>query len=152
MSRKNSPPDFNANLKEFSAGFIVFSVDQHGLRKYLLLHYPSGHFDFPKGHLEQGESDLQAAIRELTEETGISNIEVISGFEEFIHYGFYRKEGQVLKKVTFFLGQSPAQEITLSHEHQGYLWLEYDQALAKITFDNAKTLLQKAEKHLNKKP
>ena len=60
---------------ERSAGFIVYRLDDDGSRKYLLLDY-GRHWDFPKGHLEKGEDDLAAAMRELTEETGIGDIQV----------------------------------------------------------------------------
>lgn len=147
MGKEQKSKEQKNEIKEFSAGVIVFS-EKSGRRKYLVLHYPSGHFDFPKGHLETGETELQAAIRELTEETGISQVNILNGYEHYIHYGFYKKEGYINKKVTFFLGEVPNEEVQISHEHQGYLWLEYDQALAKITFENAKSLLKSAEQFL----
>ena len=133
---------------EYSAGFVVFQ-QQGENRQYLILHYPSGHFDFPKGHLEAGENNLQAALRELEEETSLNQITIIPGFEEKITYTFRRQTGLVQKQVTFFLGQSTETAIQLSHEHQGYLWLPYQEALQKITFENARTILRQAESHLN---
>lgn len=136
-------------VEEFSAGIVVFRHHDEK-RRYLLLHYPGGHFDFPKGHLEAGETEEQAAIRELEEETGINKVTLIDGFIEKITY-FFKRRGQLIHKtVTFFLGQTKDSEIQLSHEHKGYLWLDYSAALSKITFENAREILRRAEQFMQK--
>ncbi len=145
MTNQNSTR--NGEIKEFSAGVVVFR-EQGEQRKYLLLHYPGGHFDFPKGHLERGENERQAAIRELEEETGISEITLMEGFLDQVVYFFKRKGELVRKTVTFFLGKTKQSEIILSDEHQGYLWLDYQSALAKVTFENAREILRQAEQFL----
>ena len=48
---------------ENSAGVILIKGD-----KYLILHYEEGHWDFPKGNIEEGESEEEAALRELEED------------------------------------------------------------------------------------
>jgi bis(5'-nucleosidyl)-tetraphosphatase len=136
-------------IKEYSAGFLVFS-EFDGERRYLILHYPGGHFDFAKGHLEAKENNLEAAHRELAEETGIDQIEIINGFEEQITYNFRRGRTPVKKTVTFFLGKTSQQQVKISHEHHDAFWLNFDEALAKVTFANAKNILSKAEQFLNK--
>jgi 8-oxo-dGTP pyrophosphatase MutT (NUDIX family) len=133
--------------QEFSAGVVLFREEQ-GKRKYLVLHYPGGHFDFPKGHLEAGENEMQAAVRELSEETGVTAGNFYDGFSEKITYDFRRRDIRIHKTVTFFLASTGSSKITISHEHRGYLWLDYTAALAKITFENARNLLQKAEQFL----
>lgn len=134
-------------VKEYSAGVVVFR-HQGTQRRYLLLHYPSGHFDFPKGHLEAGETEIQAALRELEEETGISDVKLIDGFQDHVIY-FFRSRGDLInKKVTFFVGITPDFNVKLSDEHQGYLWLDYEAAMAKITFDNSREILRKAEQFM----
>ena len=58
----------------------------------LLLQYPQGHWDLPKGHVEESdENNLVTAARELGEETGISEIEFVNGFEELTKYSFKHK-------------------------------------------------------------
>ncbi len=119
-------------------------------REYLLLHYPSGHYDFPKGHIEGEETDREAAYRELKEETGIEKIVWIEGYRHKIDY-VYRHAGAVRNKdVIFFLARTTQKKIKISHEHQGSLWLPYAEALEKLTFDNAKNLLKKAEAVLSR--
>ncbi len=135
-------------IEEVSAGVVVYRDLEK--TKYLLLHYPAGHWDFPKGHVEEGESMDETALRELREETGISEqeVELRDGFRETIDY-LYRKRGQLShKKVIFFLGKTEKEDITISEEHQGYLWAPYEKAKQKVTFRNARKLLEKSQEFL----
>ena len=132
--------------REISAGVIL--VRNNPRREYLLLDYGS-HWDFPKGHIEPGEDPQTTAARELQEETGIRDARFVPGFRESMRY-FYRKAGEgMLKVVIFFLAETPTGEVTLSHEHSGYLWLPYEDALKRLTFKNARELLAKAQAFLD---
>ncbi len=130
-------------LKERSAGAIVFR--REGEKEYyLLLHYNGGHWDFPKGNIEKGEKPEETAVREIQEETGITALRFLPDFREAITY-FYKREGQtVFKQVIFFLAETKEKEIKISWEHQGFEWLDYRQALNRLTFENAKKLLRSA--------
>ena len=135
--------------EEISAGVILFNdVDE---RKFLLLNYPSKHWDFVKGKMEKGETPHETAIRETKEETGISDVEFIDGFEEEIEYYFYAENQEIHKKVIFFLGKTQTTKIVLSHEHLDFIWLEFDNALNKTTYENAKNLLKKSKTFLDKR-
>ena len=135
--------------EEVSAGIILFNdVDK---RKFLLLNYPSKHWDFVKGKMEKDETPHETAIRETKEETGISDVEFIDGFEEEIEYYFYADNQEIHKKVIFFLGKTKTTEIVLSHEHLDFIWLEFDNALNKTTYENAKNLLKKSKVFLDKR-
>jgi bis(5'-nucleosidyl)-tetraphosphatase len=133
--------------QEFSAGVVVFRKE-NSRRIYLLLHYEEGHWDFPKGHIEKGESEEQAARRECVEETGIKELSLRPGFEEKIEY-FYKREGKTFhKQVVFLLAETEIQDVKISWEHVGFEWLPYDKALVRLTFKNAKEVLEKAETFL----
>ena len=134
--------------QEHSAGIVIYRQMKHH-REYLILHYPGGHFEFAKGHIEKGESEREAAIRELKKETGIEKIVWVEGYRHKIEYQFRRKGELRDKDVVFFLARTEQKEIQLSHEHQGSLWLRYNESLKKLTFDNAKDLIKKAENYLN---
>ena len=134
---------------EKSCGAVVFKRQKDGSVKYLLLHYGAGHWDFPKGHQEKNEKEEQAALREIKEETGIEDVEFADNFRETIKYFFKKGEETVYKEVIFYLAQSATEEVNLSSEHIGYAWLSYEHACKKLTFNNAKELLEKADKFIS---
>jgi len=130
-------------IEETSAGVVVFRRENSKIL-FLLLHYPSGHWDFVKGKMEKTETPHQTAIRETKEETGITDIEFLNSFEEWIEYNFQFQGELVHKRVVFFLGETKTEDIRISHEHLDYTWMNYVDAMDKTTFDNAKTVLTKA--------
>jgi len=139
--------------KETSAGAVVFRKD--GKIYYLLLHYQSGHWDFSKGHIEDGEDEDRTVKREIEEETGIKDIKIIDGFKEYIKY-FFRKTYEndkapwTFKVVNFYLAETKTKEVKLSDEHIGYKWLAYDDALKQLTYRNAKDVSKKAHSYIKK--
>ncbi len=145
--KKRNP--FRRHVHEKSCGVILYRTHQ-GQRDYLLLHYPGGHWDFPKGHVESIDPDEQGtALRELKEETGISEIIFTNGYREPMYYEFNRGFKERVKKVVvYFLAKTKQMEVSISFEHQNFKWLPYDQALETLTYENARALLRKAEKHL----
>lgn len=137
---------------EKSAGAIIFRKNKE--IKYLLLHYPSSakskkdYWDFPKGHIEKGEKEIETVKREVKEETGLEDIKIIEGFKEWIKYFFRFKKKTIFKIVTFYLAETKEKEIKISGEHIGYEWLPYKEALKQLTFNNAKEILQKVHQFL----
>lgn len=110
----------------------------------LLLHYGNGHWDFPKGNIEVNETQIQAAVRELEEETGINRFRLVPGFKETLVYNYKKKSEQVAKTVTFYLGITTISKVVISSEHIGYVWLTYQESVKILTYDNAKKLLTQA--------
>ncbi len=134
--------------KHSSAGLVLFRKEKIKTF-YLILHYESGHWDFPKGGIEEGESLKETAARECEEETGIKDINFIDGFKERITYMFKTKGSLVSKEVFYLLGETKTKEVKLSYEHIGYEWVEYDKAYEKVTFKNSKDVLKKANDFLH---
>ena len=130
-----------------SAGIVLFR-NASNKNEFLLLNYPQGHWDFIKGKVELGETPYETASRETKEETGISDIEFMDGFEESVEYNFKFKNEDIHKTVVFFLAKTNEKKITLSHEHNDFVWLGYDDALKKTTFRNAKNVLSKTNEFL----
>ena len=129
---------------EESVGAVVVCSD-----KFLLLQYTEGHWGLVKGHIEKGETKEETVMRELEEETGVTDAELITDFEETIGYYIKRKE-LISKKVTFFLIKTTVEKISLAiGEHVDYAWLDYEQALMKLTFENVKRVLTKAKEYLS---
>jgi 8-oxo-dGTP pyrophosphatase MutT (NUDIX family) len=136
-------------IEETSAGIVLFRKEDSKIL-FLLLHYPSGHWDFIKGKREEGESTHETAIREAKEETGITDITFLENFEEWIKYDFQYQGELVHKKVVFFLAETKTKQVMISHEHLDYTWMDYNTSMKKTTFDNAKTVLTRAQMLLTK--
>jgi 8-oxo-dGTP pyrophosphatase MutT (NUDIX family) len=148
---------------EVSVGSVLCRKASNGTREYLILQYPSGHFDFPKGHMEAGETEEDTLRRETAEETGIKDIQVYPE-RVSIRY-FYQARGNeyerrvreqrgtwIFKVVYFYPAQAlSATDVEISHEHIGSIWLPFEAALAKVTFDNAKRVLQSTEDYLKRR-
>jgi bis(5'-nucleosidyl)-tetraphosphatase len=132
--------------REFSAGFILFRETAGGV-VFLLLDY-GRHWDYPKGHLEAGETAWQAAVRELREETGIRQVDRITRFEREMQYAFFTSKGRVMKTVTYFLGKTRGEDVTVSEEHKGHAWLGYEEAMERLTYENAREMLRAAHEAL----
>ena len=146
---------------ERSAGAVIFRESKKG-REYLLLHHQPigserakrpvsmGHWSFPKGHVEKGETTEETVRREVKEETGVTKLEFISGFKETIRY-FVNYDGQKrLKFVVFFLAKTSQKKITISFEHQGFSWLSYEEAITTATYRSDKQVLRAAEAFIAK--
>lgn len=136
-------------LNEKSAGVIIF-LDDKTEKKFLLLKYPSGHWDFVKGRVEEDETYIQTATRETKEEVDINDLNFVDGFEETIRYNFQHEGLPVYKQVIFFLAETKTRKIKLSHEHVDYIWMNLDEAINKITFSNARRILKSANSYLSK--
>ena len=137
-------------MEERSAGALVFRETPQA-RVYLLLEYPAGHWDFPKGNIEEGEAPRDTMLREVREETGLKGISVIDGFEHAIEYYYNRGRDKVHKRVTFFLAKAtdPSEAVTLSFEHRQFTWRTYTEASSIVSYQNSRRLLREAEELLS---
>jgi bis(5'-nucleosidyl)-tetraphosphatase len=136
-------------IEETSAGALIFRDDPvRRVRLFLVLHYPAGHWDFPKGAVEKGETQEQAAKREILEETGIRVDSFIPGFRKEIEYYYRRQNNLAHKRVIFFLATTNESKVRISYEHSGYDWLTFDQLIRRLTFENAKNVLREANSFL----
>ena len=136
-----------------SAGAVIFRKEGDKIF-YLLLHYlssakaPKDYWDFSKGHIEKGEKEIETVKREIEEETGIKDLKFIDGFKETEKYFFKDRGETVFKTVSYLLAETKTKEVKLSFEHIGYKWLPFEEALAQLTFENAKEILRKANDFL----
>ena len=125
--------------EEHSIAAVVYYEDQ-----YLLLKYGLGHWGFVKGHKEKGETNEETILRELEEETGITDAIIIGDFKKDFDYYFKFKGDKIHKSVTCYLIESKTREVIISYEHENYIWLPIEKALKQATFDNSKNILRKA--------
>tara|TARA_Y100000994_G_C15361564_1_gene305087 strand:+ start:56 stop:454 length:399 start_codon:yes stop_codon:yes gene_type:complete len=129
---------------ETSCGLILRNGDL-----ILLLRYPQGHWGFPKGHVEENDLSHQAtAIRELEEETGIDDVEIIGNWFTSTKYTYMKKNIPTEKEVHWFPARTNSMDISLSEEHTDYIWIDVDSAEEMITFEEEVGVLQEARKIL----
>lgn len=128
-----------------SCGSVVFKKANEV--EYLLLQGGSlvrPFWDFSKGEVDNGETETDTALRELKEETGITDVRLIEGFREEIHYFFKQQGKTIFKTAVFYLFETRQKEVKLSWEHIGYEWLVYEKAMERLTFSNSRKVLKKA--------
>jgi len=124
----------------------VIPVRGHGAcARFLLVLSRKGHWAFPKGHADPGETDQQAALRELREETGISRVSLLPGRRFQEQYDFADKQGRpVHKTVVYFLGfVRHVQPIRLqAQEIADFRWCDSQEALELITFPECRGMFR----------
>ena len=134
-------------LYERSCGAVVVYGD-NDKRVLLIKNKRSAHWGFPKGHIEKGETQEETAIRETKEETGL-DIELIDGFSCKSEYTI---QGRVEKAVIIYLATCDNTDVTIQEEEIGeYIWVNFEEALKMLRFDNDKSILTKAIAFMNEK-
>jgi bis(5'-nucleosidyl)-tetraphosphatase len=131
-----------------SAGAILFR-DTRGRREYLLLKSRPGDWEFPKGGIEGDEELQQTAIREVSEEAGISDFRLIDGFRREYDYVFQAGGKTIHKTVHLFIAKSDEASAELSNEHRDHQWRDYEQAINTITQDGPRDIFREAHDFLD---
>ena len=130
-----------------SCGFIVYKAENNE-NFYLIIKSHNGDVGFPKGHMEPGESELQTAIRELKEETGM-DVDTIHDFRYQIEYPLPRVP-DAMKQTVYFLGKCASDEIIIQETEVALAeFVTYDKAIEKLTFEETKNMLKKANDIIN---
>ncbi|MGC8547557.1 MAG: uracil-DNA glycosylase family protein [Candidatus Micrarchaeia archaeon] len=123
---------------EFSAGAFVYLMKEG--KPYLLVLRREKDYDIPKGHIEKGETAIEAAKREVKEETGLEP-KFLPYFWLTTKYFFFEDKEKVFKTVKFFIAESNTDKVTISFEHIGYSWLTYEEAMNIIGYKDLKQIL-----------
>ena len=148
---------------------IVPVYKKSGEYLFLLVQQNAGHWTFPKGHAERGESNVETARRELREETGISDVEIVpqtsfterytfSFLEKFLpipkfrFFRFMQKGIRVWKSVVYFIGFVKNDTVKLQQDEIcAYHWLPYEKARELLTFPEGRRVIEMAHRYLTSK-
>lgn len=136
--------------REFSAGGIVMKWDRQR-PKVLLIKDAYGRWSWPKGKIDKGESSGDAAVREIGEEVGLKDIELIDKIGKSLY--FYRLKGRLIFKTVYLylFGLNSDEKLKILHkEIQEGAWFSPERALEMIEYKGAKDFLQKAIKIFTK--
>jgi 8-oxo-dGTP pyrophosphatase MutT (NUDIX family) len=131
-------------------GAVIFRKKGSKMEFLVAKHKDSGggHWEFPKGHMEEGETEEETAVREIYEEVGLK-VRIVEGFRDTISYRDpIRNEDKI---VVWFLAEWSSGDVKyVFDELDDHAWLKYDDAHAKLTFDNTKVVLAKARDFIAK--
>lgn len=138
--------------KEFSYGIVVVYKNNDNY-EFLLLHHnnKTGTWSFPKGHMEEGETELETAKRETFEETNISDISILDTPIIFEEYEVEGKDKKYLKVNGYFVGIVKNKDVKIEEDEiKDYKWATLDEAINTFTFyESRKEVLKKAIEYLN---
>lgn len=127
---------------EKSCGAIVYRKFHGNTEILLIKHVNSGHWSFPKGHVEAGETEVETALREIKEETGIDVI-IDPSFRETVSY-YPRKDTQ--KSVVYFVAKAKNFDFVPQEEEISQIkWVDIGHASTVLTYENDKTIVSKAK-------
>jgi len=134
-----------------SAGAVVFRGAKPPFR-FLLIRNVKGHWDFPKGKIEPGETPRAAAVREIREESGLAGLRFVPGFLRLLRWT-YREGGCRMTKTTWYwLARSPSGRVRLSCEHSRAVWVPLAEGLRLVKYLNARRLLKSSARWLSRGP
>ncbi|MEI6233980.1 MAG: NUDIX domain-containing protein [Planctomycetota bacterium] len=132
-----------------AAGGIMYMLED-GVPKYLILRSSHhGEWGPPKGHTDEGESELETAMREIFEETGFRRSTFIPGFREVLTYKVDKKKKRLNKEVVFFLCEMPSDDIEISDEHTEAHLATMAEIEIMLSHDDLKEIVRKADAFLH---
>ena len=133
-------------IYEKSCGAVVFTRINNEI-KYLLIRNLTGIYGFPKGHVEQGETEEQTALREVFEEVGLA-VNLLPSFRSEDEHPIPQKENTI-KQIVYFLGEYCNQQFTYQKEElTDALLVDYETAMTLFQFDSSKRILTEANNFL----
>ncbi len=132
--------------KEYSCGTVLYTLIEGKVHYLLIRPIGGGDCGFPKGHIEEGETEEQCALRETWEETSVEAT-LLQGFRKEISYPIGSTK---VKTVVYFLASFDGQTArrNAGFEHFRYYLVPFENAMRMLTYDNAKNVLKEADAYL----
>ena len=130
---------------EISAGAVVYTRTEDGI-KYVIIESNGGIHGFPKGHIEAGETEVEAALREIREEVGL-DVKLDGGFRAVAEHPLPYKP--IMKRVVYFLGEYECQKITPQRSEVSSAGLyTFEDAMKTFEYENTRRVLREANEYL----
>jgi diadenosine hexaphosphate hydrolase (ATP-forming) len=140
FSRKK--PSIQEVVREPTAGGIVYRRGKEGEVEILLIQDAKDRWTIPKGHIEEGETAQETAVREIEEEAGLSDTEVISWLGK-IHFRYRRLNTLVLMTTQIYLVRAKGDTNAIKKEEwmNGIRWFKFHDALENIEYEDIGKLM-----------
>lgn len=136
---------------EKSVGAIIYYIDNNDYYFLVQQHVNGNHWAFAKGHVEANETEIETALREIEEETGITEVKIDQGFRETTRYS---PKKNVEKEVVYFIAQTTKDiadsVVNQADEIHAIEFLSVEDALTRVTFPNDKKILEKSYAYLKR--
>ncbi|MEW6243754.1 MAG: NUDIX hydrolase [Bacillota bacterium] len=133
--------------QQLSAGGVVFTGSGDSVR-LLMIEDRWGRWSFPKGHVEQGETLIQAALREVEEETGITGV-VLAELGD-VQYYFWDGPDLIKKRAVYFLIKAESENIIpQTEEIHDAAWVPLDEVSKKKGYDDNRVIIERARAALS---
>jgi len=147
-------------VREKSVGIIVYRKNPQEGVQYLALYLRGDYWNFPKGHMEEGESEIETAQREIYEEVGLKDLRFVEGWRQqtqFIYKETHREKPELVRKdlVLYLAEAGMSANINLlvkegsGEKINGYAWLGIKMALKYLKFKNLKEIIKEADSYIN---
>lgn len=135
-------------MKEKSCGAVVYKKENNEL-KFLLVYQNNGHYSFPKGHMEENETEIETTLREIKEETNL-DVKLDTNFRVSIEY--FLESKNCMKEAVYFVA-TPITFNLISQvgEINECVWCAYDEVLEKLEYDNIIEVFEKAYNYIKNK-
>jgi len=131
---------------EYSAGAVVFTIADDNI-KYVIIKSRQGYYGFPKGHIERGEDERTAALREVLEEVGL-RVTLLDGFRIEDEHPIPSKRN-VMKNIVYFAAEYSDQDIRYQRkELSGAQLMTFDEAMRSFQFEGSKRILTRANEFI----
>jgi|ETN02SMinimDraft_4_1059925.scaffolds.fasta_scaffold44260_3 8-oxo-dGTP pyrophosphatase MutT (NUDIX family) len=137
--------------KIISCGAIVYKISSGKILYLLLNHQKGGHWGFPKGRPLNNESFIEAAMREVQEETNLNGLVFCTDNPIYEEYNINIDGNNYNKKVIYFLAQAQDSNVSLSSEHNNFVWIDYFQLVKKLGKESQRVLIEEVKRILKNK-
>jgi len=135
-------------MKEKSCGAIVYKKE-NGELKFLLVHQNNNNYSFPKGHMEENETELETALREIKEETNL-DVEIDTDFRHQVTY--LVESRNVMKDTVYFLATPKSDDLKPQEgEILNCDWYSYEETNKNLNYPDLKEILESAYNYIKNK-
>src|SRR5579862_3627679 len=131
-----------------AAGAVCYLQDKKKIFFLLLRSAKTGEWGPPKGHMDEGETEIETASREIFEEAGVRRASFIPGFREALQYTVEKKGKQLLKETVLFLCRMDSEKVQLSNEHTEAHFATLDEIEVLVPHEDLREAFRKALAHI----